>query len=464
MLGIGCLSSIAQTSSPPSTIVQSYTGVLRLNPTNQNISLEDVAWQAWIGHSQKAIHVAFYEEDPAYADLENFHKLSQRNIKQSPIPEQWKQLLTAELNLQLAFVRFKMGKELQGAWLLRSTYKQLERLHREYPDFLPAYKSLGLLEVVLSLTPQQYQWLLNILGIKAETAQGLQLLQAAKKDPLFGEEAALWVALLQALVLDDINQALYTTEGMATHPMRDYMLMELLMKAGQAERALTLVPSIQLEAMPPQFHYQLGMAHLQKGQYSQANKAFLAFLAACDCRHLVKSTYFRLHQSYSLQGDWNQAAAYKQLAMQKGLTQSEADKNAARELLEKRHPTLVKARLASDGGFLQEAEEMLQVGKEGIFEFPKGEEEWWYRYGRIKDLQGDKGSALNAYAQCLRFATDDGDYIYANAALKAAEILAAQGKKEEAKQHFEKAISFKKHPYASSIESKAKYGLSNLNK
>lgn len=67
---------------------------------------------------------------------------------------------TAEILLQSAFVHLKLGYEMSAGWELRRAYREIRRNIKEYPAFIPHFKTMGLLHVIIGLAPDKYNWLL----------------------------------------------------------------------------------------------------------------------------------------------------------------------------------------------------------------------------------------------------------------------------------------------------------------
>lgn len=459
--------SFSSSLEPDSLIIASYRSILRLEGIEKTKATnEDAvpvhAFDAWLKHTRDALEVVFWEDASRFSALEKFHKQSESLLKQTTLSPEWNAFLGAEMDLQLAFTRLKMGKEWAAAWQIRSAFLELRQVQKEHPDFGPVYKSLGLLEIVLSLAPSQYQWVLNILGMKADMEQGRRHLQRAFNDPLVGEEAHFWQATVSALLFDEVESGLAQLQQLPPSRMKAYLMHHLLMKNASAEEAMRLMEGEELSLYPPQIYHSMGMAALQKADWTLAEHYFKAFLQQCSCQHLVKSTYFRLYQLAIFQNDTLKAQSFRQKVEASGQAVAEADRLALRELKEGMHPFLIQARLSTDGGYAEEATQWLHRAEAIRAENPDWEAEWRYRRARLLHLMGDECQAYEAYRFALELATDDGNYIFANAALKAAEIAADRGNLQESRLLYMQAISFKNHPYVSSVETKAKYGLGQL--
>jgi hypothetical protein len=456
------------TADPDEHFVEQYHALIRLAssdwkdlqlPTKTPVS---DPFRLWLKHSQATLKVIFLEETSFFSELESFHKQSKTVLKKSKEEEVWRSFLEAEMDLQLAFARLKMGKEWSAGWQIRSAFLQLKEINASYPDFLPAYKSLGVLEVILGLAPSSYQWLLSILGMQADVEQGLKDLEMALRDPLVGEEAHYWLGVLNALFFDEVAKGLLVIEPLPESKMKRYVSHHLLMKNAEAAEAIQVMEGEDLSFYPPQIYHSMGMAYLQGANWDSAQSYFLQFLNGCDCRHLVKNTFFRLHQIALFKNNVAQAEVYRKLAETGGWKVAEADQLVQRELEEDIHPFLVQARLSTDGGYATEAADWLEKAHAVRSENLAWEAEWRYRSARLEHLKGNHRLALEGYLSTLELSADDGRYIFANAALKAAELAAKKGSHQLSRKLYYQAMEFKNHAYVASVESKARYGLSQL--
>ena len=70
--------------------------------------------------------------------------------------------------------------------------------------------------------------------------------------------------------------------------------------------------------------------------------------------------------------------------------------------------------------------------------------------------------ARENYLKAISMTGDEEWYFAPNACLQLGYMLAAQGQTAEARRYFEQALSYKKHEYKNSIDSKARSALAQL--
>jgi hypothetical protein len=83
----------------------------------------------------------------------------------------------AEMYLQQAIARIKFKEFFGAAYEVRKAYKTLEENNREYPDFKPNLRGLGLIHAAVGSIPKNYQWLAGMLGLGGTIKQGLNELK-----------------------------------------------------------------------------------------------------------------------------------------------------------------------------------------------------------------------------------------------------------------------------------------------
>ena len=92
----------------------------------------------------------------------------------------------AELILQRALLRARFREYFNAAIDIRKSYKMMVENQAKFPGFKPNLKTLGLMHSVIGSVPQNFQWVVKLIGmhgtIKQGTAELHQLLNASKTD------------------------------------------------------------------------------------------------------------------------------------------------------------------------------------------------------------------------------------------------------------------------------------------
>lgn len=391
----------------------------------------------------------------------------------------YQKFLKAEIHLHTAFVKLKFGHETKGSWEVIKAYKLLEANGKAFPNFLPNQKSLGLLHILIGSTPENYQWVIKLIGLKGNIKLGLSELQnVIRKDSVFREESQLIDYIVHAYILKFSSKKIGEFQEFITNH-QDNLLFQFfgvttLMKEGKSEMALNV-----LEHCPdsneyfhfPFLEYLKADILLQKGQYQLAAKNYQSFLSHYKGFNFVKDTYYKIFLCYWLNNEDAKGKLFLERVKSTGETIVEADKAATKFaenfLAEKpkkpiTQKVLMKARLACDGGYYDKAQSILEKYSENNFEQIQEQTELNYRKGRILQLMNNIPPAISFYERTIDLSENQNVSFGASSALQLGYIFQAKGEKLKAKNYFEKAISYKKHEYKNSIDNKAKAALNEL--
>ena len=395
--------------------------------------------------------------------------------KKSP----YARVLQAEVHLHTAFVKLKFGHEIKGSWEIIKAYKLLEANVKEFPDFIPNQKSLGLLHILIGSTPENYQWVANLLGLKGNVKQGLAELQnSIQKDTFWGQESQLIDYLIHAYILNFTPNKLADFQVFIKKNPDNQLFVffgiTTLMKEGKSEVALNILENRKLDKdyLPfPFLEYLKAEIFLQKGQYQNAAKLYQNFLLKYKGFNFLKDTYYKLFLCYWLNNEDIKAKIFLEKVKSVGENIVESDKAAtkfANNFLALK-PTksipqkvLMKARLAFDGGYYEDALALINVYSENSFENPSDCAEFHYRKGRIYQRLNNIPQAIPSFERAIALSENQNYSFGASSALQLGYIFQAKNEKQKAKGYFEKAISFKKHEYKNSVDNKAKAAINQL--
>ncbi|MGB1316973.1 MAG: hypothetical protein ACPG5W_02135, partial [Flavobacteriales bacterium] len=79
-------------------------------------------------------------------------------LKSLPDSSPYKLLSEGEIHLHWAFSKMRFGEYLSGARDINKAFNALEKNIKKFPDFLPTYKSMGLLHTLIGTVPDNYRW------------------------------------------------------------------------------------------------------------------------------------------------------------------------------------------------------------------------------------------------------------------------------------------------------------------
>ena len=389
--------------------------------------------------------------------------------KKSP----YNRFLQAEIRIHTAFVKLKFGHEVKGSWEIIKAYKLLEANAKEFPDFLPNQKSLGLLHILIGSTPENYQWVATLLGLKGNIKQGLAELQnVIQKDQMYSHEAQLIDYLIHAFILKFTPKKLADFQVFiqqhSDNQLFTFFGITTLMKEGKSEIALKVMDNRKMDKNHlsfPFLEYLKAEIYLQKGQYQISAILFQNFLIKYKGFNFLKDTYYKLFLCYWLNNEEVKGIQYLEKIKSVGSTIVESDKAATKfseHYLNKKpsksipQKVLMKARLAFDGGYYDKALEFLITYAENSFDQISDRAEFNYRKGRIFQKLNNFSNAITFFDRAIVLSENQNWSFGASSALQLGYIYQSKNDKAKAKSYFEKAISYKKHEYKNSVDNKAK--------
>ena len=172
----------------------------------------------------------------------------------------------------------------------------------------------------------------------------------------------------------------------------------------------------------------------------------------------------KLGLCYWLNGNTNDAAEIFKQAKSRGKEASEADKYAARSLAETElpHINLTKARYAIDGGYYEQAQQILESLEPQDIPTKRDQVEYFYRKARLSHKLNDVDTAKSFYLRSIELSGDEEWYYAPNACLQLGYIFWSENDNTLARSYFNKAMSYNKHEYKNSIDSKAKSAIAQI--
>lgn len=401
-------------------------------------------------------------------------ELIEKTDKKSP----YNRFLRAELKIHWALLKIRFGHEVKAAWNIIQAYRLLEENQKLFPKFLPNLKSIGCLHILVGSIPENQKWVTNFLGLKGDIQQGLKELELASHDKIWGLESSFCQFFIQAYILpynDQVNEALLQAIDMHEDNLNlNFLATAISLKGGRTEQAASLIrksPYNTSYLYFPVFELYRGEINLFKGNYYQASVAYLTYIRNFKGKVFLKDTYYKLFLCSWLAGDEKKGLTYIQKIPTVGSTIAESDK-AAQKFYENYAKTntlpnksLIKVRLAFDAGYYDKALDEAENLSENTFSQPKDKADFNYRIARVyhKTEQLDKAVAYYERAILLTDKYKDTQWHFgASAALQLGYIYQERNQKLKAKSEFEKAISYKRHEYKTSIDNKARAALTAM--
>jgi tetratricopeptide (TPR) repeat protein len=471
----------------------SFAGDFELTPAFQKAYIEVFKYKVRTG---KNILLNEKKDSPFRAYLENYidliellntddeeyyEKIKHREGERLDLIEDldaqspYNRFLRAEIKMHWALNKLRFGHEFKAAYNIIEAAKLLEENQKLFPGFLPNYKSLGCLHIIIGSVPDNFRWALKILGLKGSVNQGLIELDKAEKDPIWGNEALYCSYYIQAFVtkLDEREQAelMKFMDNQPDNLNVHFIGLAVSMRSNNAEQAHKILKKLPTgsEYIPcPILDLYRADVALMKGQYQHANGFYANYLRNPKIKAFVKDTYYKLFLSNYLMHNDKQALAYLLKIPSVGYTVSEGDKAAEKfyESYAKNRALpdkdLLKAKLALDGGYFPQALSLIETISEQKLSTQKEKTEYFYLAGKAFQKNGQSDKAINYFEKSITFNEKQQWYFGAGSALQLGYIFQEKAQKNQAKVYFEKALSYKNHEYKNTIDGKARAALSEM--
>jgi tetratricopeptide (TPR) repeat protein len=408
--------------------------------------------------------------DKLYYHLEQRAKMMDKCTEPTP----WYRLCKAGLYMQWAFIHVRMGENLKAAANFRKSYVLLKENKKRYPAF--AYNDIffGLEEAVVGTVPDDYRWIASVFGLKGDVKKGVAKINQfvathTMTDPLY-YDALIYQIYLQFYLVSQ-QQQVWQYINSSSFPAKDNLLFSFV-KANIAinyrHAEVAIETMSQMRTMPgykyiPAFEYEAGSALYHKAD-AAAIVPLQYFVKNYKGNIFVKDALYKIAQLQYLKGNTAVAKQYVAMIPAMGSAQVDADKRAKRFAEAGQWPaqTLLKATILIDGGYYDEAQELLLQSTEGGFATQSEKAEYNLRLGRVYDEKGMDDKALALYSRCIATGKDAKEYFAARAALQSGFIYEKRGQVQQAIDAYTQCLNMPVQDYRNALRQQAKAGINRL--
>jgi hypothetical protein len=415
----------------------------------------------------------FFNEDPAvYKARKGNQQTRLQLMDEAPDTDPMKRFSKAVINFQWAAIKIKFGKRWDAGWEFRRAYLQLRDNRKAFPDFSPNKMLNGAMQVVVGTIPKGYKWLSDLLGMRGSITNGMQQLSTFINSTdewasLFKDEGIFYYCYLK-FHMENKPEEVFSFIKKRNLDLRNnhlfaYMAANLALNNKQSAYAKNVILQRNTSAdylATPIWNMELGYAKLY---HLEPDAAFYLqrFTDQFKGKFYLKDALQKLSWHYYLQGNMQSAQYYRSQLLNRGNTDTEADKQAQKDAKQGDwpHPLLLKARLLNDGGYHNEALLVLNGKSTSYFEKPEHQVEFAYRLGRIYDDLGRDDEAIQTYFTTIKTGEQRKEYFAARAALQAGFIYEKRGNKAMAIALYERCLNMEDHEFKNSLDQRAKAGI-----
>lgn len=379
----------------------------------------------------------------------------------------------AEIKIHWAIVGAQYGDQLTAFREMRSAYKLLQTNQKQFPSFMPNYKSLGTLRTIFSAIPDNYKWSAKALGINGSFSQGYRditkaLNYAKTNDFLFEEELRIIYAYILLTSKNDEDTAWkiinHSTINTKTSLLACFVKSDIAMRTGRNDEAISILenaPTSSAYTPVPQIDYFIGLAKLRKLDKS-AKSHFDTYLKNKINDNYVKASYLNMawySLMFSGDADYNK---YIQLCKSRGITVIYDDEKALKLTEIKPNDDILKAQLLYEGGYYNSANSSIGSKSESDFSRKYDKINYYYLIARIAHKENQQTRAIQYYQKTIDEGAGTTYFFSCFSALQTALIYEKQRNKSEASKWFNKCLSMDSDRHESSYHQQAKEGLSRL--
>lgn len=429
-------------------------------PTSED-DLRDIYYQ----NLHDVFYLIFFESDSAFSALGMLEEERLNALESFENESSWNDFIQEEIKLQWAFIKLKYGEEWGAFWSLRSANKNIQENLEKHPSFSLNQRTSGLVNILFGVTPENYQWIFSLFGMKGSVKEGIELLNNSEEDEsIFGLGTAITLGMVYSHLLENVDIAPKFIGHHRLHstPLASYFQGIILQKSHRSEEARALWQT--KESVVPFRDYLIADSYFQDGEYELAIHYFNQFLSAFTGDTYQKDAFLKIALANKFLGKTEEFQTSLSKAKESQSNSSEVDQNAQKLIdeIETLNFKMLQLRYAIDGGYYERAERLLSV-LQGENLKDSEQVELLYRQARIAHLKGNSDLAIQYYERVIVQAEMvKGSYFAPNAFLQLGYLQESLGNMELARTYFEKVFTFKKHPYKSSLDGKAKVALSLL--
>lgn len=376
----------------------------------------------------------------------------------------------AENYLHRSLIDLRFERHLAAFRNLNRANKLLRDNAKDFPDFLPNYKDLGLLHAAVGSIPPSYKWGVELFSsLNGTIAEGRAEMRRAllDTDSPFYLETTVITSFVELHLADRPEAAYRMVRQLRLNPKTNglhcFVLANMAMHNGKNDEALRL-----LEAQPrggtatafPYLDFMLGLAKIRSLD-PLARLHFQSFISRYQGRHFTEEARQKIAWSYLLEGN---TVAYRKAMLEiDGGSKAGGDENATREAAADRPPHLglLRARLLFDGNYCTRARAQLEnIDRKTLIEDEKLE--FLYRTGRVLEGLEDYEDALSFYGRTVTEGRNNPAYFACKSALQAGLVEEKRGNKEAAAEHFRTCLSISPAEYKVGLHTLANAGVNRV--
>lgn len=396
-----------------------------------------------------------------------------KNISNGNKNSEWYNYTLAEIYIQTAANRLKFGDYLKAAYDINKAYRLLSSNKKKYPEFIPNNKSFAILETLIGVIPEKYNWVLSLVRMNGSIENGLnnldKVIKNMKNNTLYNyliDESYFYFSFLKMNLQNDTSGLNSLISEIKDSPLQilNFASSRIASKVGENDLAISILENRVQSPNSYPFYYLdflVGKGKLNNLD-SNAKDEFILYINHFNGENYIKSSYMYLSWLAIIEGDTNLFHNYQAKINTNGSLLVGSDKEAQNQFLNNIIPNvdLLKARLLYDGGYYKRSLLVLEN-----ISFPNNSDymlELLYRKAVNYEKLGKTDLAVKNFILSYKLGKSKPYYFAAKSAVHLAKIYEKNKNIASAKEYYQKCIDLENHEYEQSLEQKAKAGLNRI--
>jgi tetratricopeptide (TPR) repeat protein len=458
-------------------LTEVYNHIFRLDFAAANRSISELQGRAYpdplLSHAESTrdfLKVFIGEGTVDYEEFKDGFELRMDRAKSHDESSAFSLYSQSEMYLHKALLEAKFGNYVKALFSVNRAYKLINLNETLHPDFIYSQKSKALIHILVGsmngMRKNLVQWFTSLEGSIEEGVREYDRLYDQCRDG--GHPFELEVLALRAHIALHVEKNLHEARKYIDHPklltfqspLIDFLRASVYLKLGMNDEAIaSMEHGLQVGSYP--FHYlefMLGKAKLNRMDHS-ASTHLHRFLASYEGKNYRLEALQKLAWSkYILDDDIGGYIEIMKQIHKIAHAYIGEDKLALAESLsdDLPDPTLLKARLLFDGGYLSSAYVLIEEMDPGSLEGVRLVE-YYYRKARILQEMNEPRSAMKFFGHVIHLGREYPEYYACNASLQLGVLFHEVGNYDRAQFFFEMCTEIEPSAYAESLHQQARW-------
>ena len=463
-------------------LIEAYNNVLDLRYRQEIPALESFEYQSvhdqvfklYILNLKNVLDLLLVYQNDKYASYSAIERDHLKALNDISRDDPFVEYVKIEFKVHRGLVKIMYGDRVSGAFNLIQAFRQLTDYERKYAGYTYTLKISGLLNILLSLFPDRYDWVLKMLQVDPDFTKGLNYLkELSGSDSVFKREGILLYALSLSFYGSNPaeSEKILNVHEKSFNNSLLYNYLEGLtsIKNRNNEAAIQAFDHC-LEygrdyLQIPALNYYRAEAYLKELNFNRAAYLYNHYLDIPDGGRFIKdSNYklFNLSKLFSIPDD--NFTAYREAVLTEGNLITGSDNYAYRRISRGYEPdsTLFISRLLFDGGYYERSNQALSARSLNDYSNTEDRCEFLYRYARNFQMMNQVESAIDYFNQVLDIEGAEFYYFWGNSVLNLGNLYSKTGEYTLAREFYQRALDYKGESYKNSIRAEARAGLKKI--